>query len=1271
MLLCGIIEDLEKNPQINSSLGYFFCQATDSRINTAASVVAGLTFSLIKRYPIRLSPICEKHKDKLSQLDGPNAWAVLCDIFKAVTQDPVLPDPVCVVDALDECEHDCKLLLSLIVKTSANVKWLLSSRNVKDIERGLRAIEPTRRLSLELKENAENVSKSVDAYINTSIQDIEALEDDEELQIKTATALKNKANGTFLWVALVIEQLRDTDRRNVEDVLEEMPEGLENLYDLIIRRANSKLRQKDREACRVLLSIVTTAERPLHLKELHVFISSQWKNYKATYDMRDMQDIVKDLGSLLSIRNDIIYFIHQSVKDYMVGYASKSIFPSGIEYQHLNMVKTSLDAMLHTLKHNIYGLKNPGSKVRDEFVPPPDPLKPIAYCCVFWVEHLVRGCKPKDLTAEEFFKDDGIIHSFLKDKYLCWLESLALLRSLVPHGADAIQKLKNLAASYCRSKSSEHHVIGMINPQGGEVKCLKSFIGDAYHFFHSCKYYVEEWPLQLYYSAVVFEDESSAIYKTFRQPIRDDFRDYFTFLKKPQRRVSLLNNIDVSRSVGKLLYSPNSSTLCVMLEKPSHGTVNTISLYRIDTGTLEREFKLNTDMESGCYVAFSPDSRHLIFVSRTGVVQILVIDSGVQVQQLSLNLDMNRVHLGKNRIPPEIIGLSTHGELAASTCYSAWSGDVNHVRIWSTKTGACVREIYQTSLPTNFNSKPLFAIFAPNSALIALMSRKDGAEIYSVRTGDMMKSIRPLKSALRFKPGYLKSSKFSADSSLLALLYNDSLRENGICLWCTKTWTMTRRVELGMARMNDFDLSPDASMFMVALWDKLVIGSTRTGQQLLKVATSDNASFSPDWPNSSLLASATSRTVQIWRADTKDIFAEMHSTASSMTISPGSQYAATRSHEGYINIWNGKSGECVQVLKANNLIFLGQVFSPNMEFFACGTGTRADARIWHLSTGESLHLLENKSRRSIYRISFSDDSKYLFIGYDNNDTWAWSVESGECLFRSGDYSDSKYRKDFEVCMLRISPDSKYMARASRSMLLENDLWEVRIWDWRAEQSVSSFDPRQSEDDDEFFIRDITFSSDATALVVICRVGEKRYEVQIWEVSTGTEIGYVDVGESYSPPLFDPITNKILTDRLSFCKRSSWEHWDEISRPGYSLSLRQSTRRRPERHMRYLSWIWVCFGGEMIFLFPTEFCPHSGVNYMAIPDSLLVYANSAEEIVIIQFPGYHESQRLEVEAVDSDDVSDLGLDVDGSSAGGKGVDYLAKGGSDPQEPERKD
>ncbi|KAL6814637.1 quinon protein alcohol dehydrogenase-like superfamily [Trichoderma camerunense] len=1208
MLLCGIIEDLEKMLEENSNLAYFFCQATDSRINSASSAVAGLIFSLIKQNPTLFSPICKQHEDKLSQLDGPNAWAVLGDIFEAATQVRGIPAPICVVDALDECEHDCKLLLSLILKTSNHVKWLLSSRNVKDIERGLRLIDPARRLSLELKENAENVSKSIDVYINNSISGIEALEDDEELQMQTVTTLKRKANGTFLWVALVIEQLRDTDRRNVEEVLEEIPEGLENLYDLIVQRANAKLRQKDREACQILLSIVTTAERPLHLEELHTFISSQWAHYKSSYNILDMKDIVRDCASLLAIRDDIVYFVHQSVKDYMVGKASNSIFPSGIPYQHQKMFEISMNAMFRILKYDIYDLKDPQRCMsnrwrKGDIRPPyPDPLVPIAYSCVFWVDHLIRGYDSGRFKAEDCFKHDGLLQKFLKTKYLCWLEALALLRRLTPQGGSAVQSLNKLAASYYKSKANKHQVTN--SQEEEEANYFMKSINDAYQFFHYCQDFVMDWPLQLYYSAIAFEDERSAIYKTYRQSIRAHFGDIFTFIKKPQRRRYLQSHIDICDSHVELLYSPDSSTLCVF----NHS----ISLYRIDT--VEHTIQFSVDNKHRHYVSFLPDSKYLISVSSAGIVQTWAIDSGIQVQQLSLNLDVSRSHADypSEVFREEVISLSPHGDLAASI-FSFSNGYeykwLSSMKIWTTKTGACVREIDLMPIP---RYESLY-VFAPNSALIAFIRGSD-AIIYSVWTGEMVEHICTPNS----EP--IKHSKFSHDSALLALAcgYFDIYTH----LWCTKTWTMIRQIKLGNY-IRAFDLSIDASMFVAASNETLTFGNTSTGEQLLRIATRDRTgsiSFSPDWSTSSLLASANSNGVQIWRVDTRDSSAEMGNAAycsGCIAISSGSKYVAAPSLEGHINIWSGKSGERIQVLKNGDYSWSLPVFSPNLEFVACTERDRAAVRIWHLTTGESLHLLESPSGSTVTMV-FSDDSKYLVTGYGNNEARVWCAESGKCLFKSDDNGANHLGEHSRFYALAVSPESKYIARASLPSLMcdEYHTWEVRIWDWQARHEISSFNTEGFKPDVKFRIGSLTFSSDATILAVICNYGEiqynlSTYETQIWEIASGTRIARVAVGESFSLPLFDPITSRILTDRAGFCKRSSWNHWEKFPWQAYSLW----------RHDLVVGWI--CFGGEKMFLIPKEFSSRYTFARVAISSFLLAYTTSTDEIMIIQLPNQRE------------------------------------------------
>jgi hypothetical protein len=43
MLLCGIVNELKKSMAKTDLLSYFFCQATDSRINNATAILRGLS----------------------------------------------------------------------------------------------------------------------------------------------------------------------------------------------------------------------------------------------------------------------------------------------------------------------------------------------------------------------------------------------------------------------------------------------------------------------------------------------------------------------------------------------------------------------------------------------------------------------------------------------------------------------------------------------------------------------------------------------------------------------------------------------------------------------------------------------------------------------------------------------------------------------------------------------------------------------------------------------------------------------------------------------------------------------------------------------------------------------------------------------------------------------------------------------------------------------------------------------------------------------------
>src|SRR5947209_11891577 len=103
MLLCGIVNELKKSMAETDLLSYFFCQATDSRINNATAVLRGLIYFLVNQQPSLISHVRKKYNQAgKAVFEDTNAWTALSEIFTNILQDPSLNSTYLIVDALDE-----------------------------------------------------------------------------------------------------------------------------------------------------------------------------------------------------------------------------------------------------------------------------------------------------------------------------------------------------------------------------------------------------------------------------------------------------------------------------------------------------------------------------------------------------------------------------------------------------------------------------------------------------------------------------------------------------------------------------------------------------------------------------------------------------------------------------------------------------------------------------------------------------------------------------------------------------------------------------------------------------------------------------------------------------------------------------------------------------------------------------------------------------------------------------------------------------------------
>jgi hypothetical protein len=437
MLLCGIINELHNAMPKTALISYFFCQATDLRINNATAVLRGLLYMLVSQQPSLASHLRKRHDHVGKALfEGPNAWVALTEIFVDVLRDPNLSTTYLIIDALDECATDRTKLLEFVAQqssTSDRVKWIVSSRNWPDIEAQLEQTGHKVKLSLEL--NAESVAAAVDVFIHRKVDQLaEEMQYKAEMRNAVLQHLKSNAHDTFLWVALVCQSLKATVNRHVLKKLASFPPGLDALYKQMLDQMS---KSDDAETCRCVLATAAVLYRPVTISELVALV----KQLEGVSD--DIREIISLCGSFLTLRETTVFFVHQSAKDFLFAEAYNEVFPDGTEDFHRAIFSKSLAVLSSTLRRDMYSLEEPGYPMENAEIADPDPLAASRYSCIYWIDHLCDSKPASWVDSGSRLQVADVIDDFIKKKYLYWLEGLSLCKSIAK-GVVTMAKLRHL-----------------------------------------------------------------------------------------------------------------------------------------------------------------------------------------------------------------------------------------------------------------------------------------------------------------------------------------------------------------------------------------------------------------------------------------------------------------------------------------------------------------------------------------------------------------------------------------------------------------------------------------------------------------------------------------------------------------------------------------------------------------------------------------------------------------------------------------------------------
>ncbi|KAI9429250.1 hypothetical protein H4582DRAFT_1827281, partial [Lactarius indigo] len=356
-----IIRDIEDICNAGfASMAYFYFDFKDTSKQDSRALLCSLLIQLSDQsdaYCDILRDLYSAHRRGSVQPNDNALAQCLKTMLVALGQTPIY----LILDAVDEClntsgvpsprEKVLRLVKDLIELKLSNLHMCITSRPEIDIHNALEPLA-AHRISLhnESGQNADiaNFVSSV-VYSDSRMRRWRAEERDLVVE-----RLSTKADGMFRWVFCQLEILRHCFPSSVLNILEQLPESLDETYERILR----EISRANRDHAYRLLQCLTVAVRPLRVEELAEVLAIDFNarggpKLNADWRWEDNEEaVLSACSSLVTIVMDggsrVVQFSHFSVKEFLTSnrlascVGEESRFHIRLESAHTILAQASL-----------------------------------------------------------------------------------------------------------------------------------------------------------------------------------------------------------------------------------------------------------------------------------------------------------------------------------------------------------------------------------------------------------------------------------------------------------------------------------------------------------------------------------------------------------------------------------------------------------------------------------------------------------------------------------------------------------------------------------------------------------------------------------------------------------------------------------------------------------------------------------------------------------------------------------------------------------------
>ena len=299
----AVIRHLEVS---NRSCSYFFFKDSVTNSSSTSALLRSIAFQMA-RENFKVRKALQEIREDEWVFSKDDARAVWQKIFVGEVFTTKLTEPhFWVIDALDEC-YDYKLLISFLAKVDPDfpLRIFLTSRKQGDIKDAFRSAFSTDLVTSEI--STEDSSSDIRKFLAANSWQLLVQ------QPRLIDDLVQRSDGNFLWASLVLKELkRAHTEEDIRRIIEDVPDGMDSLYERILNRMSEKPHSTLMEA---ILVWTVCAVRPLTIEELKSALL--WDIGQKMLDLT--RTIEKECGDLITVdqSQSKVHLVHTTARDFL------------------------------------------------------------------------------------------------------------------------------------------------------------------------------------------------------------------------------------------------------------------------------------------------------------------------------------------------------------------------------------------------------------------------------------------------------------------------------------------------------------------------------------------------------------------------------------------------------------------------------------------------------------------------------------------------------------------------------------------------------------------------------------------------------------------------------------------------------------------------------------------------------------------------------------------------------------------------------------------